>query len=93
MQISYEAFCLNDQLNGEREADAITGDIVTESESDDARVIRQIKTQLDYSMKTVAESLSKAITQKRNNIIIIVMKFCKKVDIHHLKRPVILICL
>ena len=93
MQISYEAFCLNEQLNGEREADAINGDIVTESESDDARVIRQNKTQLDYSMKTVAESSSKAITQKRNNIIIIVMKFCKKVDIRHLKRPVILICL
>ena len=67
LQISYEAFCLDEQLNAEiksREANAINGDIVTDSESDDANEICQIKTPLDDSMKKLIQKKRKSIKLK-----------------------------
>ena len=54
LEISYEAFSLDEELNAEiksREANAVNGDIVTDSQSDDANEICQIKSPLDDSMK------------------------------------------
>ena len=64
LQISYEAFCLDQELNAEiksREANTIKRKIVTVSESDDANEVCRIRTPLDDSMK-------KLVQKKRNFI-------------------------
>ena len=71
LQISYEAFCLDEQLNAEiklREANAINGDIVTDSESDDANEVCQIKTPLDDSIKKLIQKKRKSIKLKASRL-------------------------
>ena len=71
LQISYEAFCLDERLNTEmktREADAINGDIVSESESDDASEICTVKTPLDDSMKKLVQKKRKSIKLKASRL-------------------------
>lgn len=67
LQISYEAFCLDEQLNTgvkSRETDAINGFIVSESESDDASEICSINTPFDGSTKKPIEKKRKSIKLK-----------------------------
>ena len=68
LQISYEAFCLDEQINAEIKSrnvkfNAINGDTVTDSESDTSELC-QIKTPLDDSMKKLVQKKRKSIKLK-----------------------------
>lgn len=67
LQISYEAFTLDEELNTSlkfREVNAINGEIVTDSESDDAEDICHVKTLLDDSTKQLIEKKRKSIKRQ-----------------------------
>ena len=71
LEISYEAFLLDEQLNAEiksREANAINGDIVTDSESDNADEICRIKSPLDDSMKKLIMKKRKSIALRASRL-------------------------
>ena len=71
LQISYEAYCVDEQLNAEmksRDVNAINGDIVTDSESDDASELLQIKTPLDDPVKKLVQKKRKSIKLKASRL-------------------------
>lgn len=62
---------MDEQLNAEiksREVNAINGDIVTDSESDDANKVCRIKTPLDDSMKKLIQKKRKSIKLKASRL-------------------------
>ena len=69
--ISHEAFCLDEELNANirsRQVNVINGEIVTDSESDDADEICNVKTPLDDSMKALIEKKRKSIRRQASRL-------------------------
>lgn len=69
--ISYEAFCLDEELHATirlREVNTINGEIVTDSESDDADEICHVMTPLDDSMKALIQKKRKSIKRQASRL-------------------------
>ena len=67
LQISYEVYCCDENLYSElkqREANAVNGEIVTDSESDDTEKVLQVNNVLDEEMKQLIKKKQDSIKRQ-----------------------------